>query len=138
MAITAVDVREYILDRNISDNALDLDLAFSDEEIVSAMKRAAREFNSIPPFVCTVKPDDLSDDTNLFLDGIAAQLYISRMSKLQRSDIDYTAGGVTTNLVSKQIEHLKSGIEFHNARFQEAAKAVKIGINLRQAYGQVG
>ena len=136
--ITAIDVREYILDRSIADNALDLDLTFDDAEIISAMKRAAREFNSIPPFVSRVNPDQLPDDTNLFLDAIAVQLYISRLSKLQRSDIDYTAGGVTTNLVAKQLEHLQSGIKFHDERFRSAATALKIGINLQQAYGQVG
>lgn len=129
------DVRDYVWDRSLDDNYLELDLTFSDDEILNAMKRAAREFNSIPPYVSKVEPARLPNDTNIFLDATVAQLYISRLNQLSRDDIDYTAGGVSTNLVQKQIEHMRLLGREHQARFKEAAANYKITRNLRDAFG---
>jgi hypothetical protein len=138
VSLTIQNVRDYILDRSVEDNALELDLAFSDAEVRDAFKRAAREYNSIPPFVGHADPEALPDDTNLFLDATVQQLYISRLSRLQRNDMDYTAGGVTVDLEKRQIAHLKEMVQFHRDRFRETARAVKVSINLRRAYGKVG
>lgn len=132
--ITATDVRNFIFDRNIEDNDLLIDLNFSEAEIKDAMVRAAREFNSIPPFVETAYADCLSGDTNMFLDATAAQLYISEMSKLMRNDIDYNSGNVTTNLVAKRIEHLKTLYKVHAERFKEVAKQYKLSMNINAGF----
>lgn len=136
--ITIQDVREYVLDRDVQDDALGFDITFSDAEIESAMKRCAREFNSIPPYVFAVRPDALPDDSNIFLDGVVLHLYIARMAKLQRADFDYTAGGLQANVVAKELGHLKDRIPFYDERFRSAAQNIKIGVNLQGAYGQVG
>jgi len=136
--ITEEDVRNYILDRTLEDNELQLDLTFSPEDISNAMVRAARDYNSLPPFVGGVEASKLPNDTNMFLDGIAAQLYISRLSKLSRNDMDYTAGNVTTNIVQKQIGHLQNLIKMHRDFFREAALAQKVFINHSLAWGQIG
>jgi len=130
------DVRNYIWDRNVEDNDLELDLTFSDEEIIEAMKRCAREYASIPPYVGSVSPGHLPNDTNMFLDGTVAQLYISRLNQLSRNDIDYAAGGVQTNLVKKQIEHMRQLAREHMQRFKEPAMQYKITLNLRNAFGR--
>lgn len=132
--ITINDVRLYILDRQVSDNDLDLDLTFSDAEIEDAMKRAARAYNSIPPFVSTVTWSNLPDDTNIFLDAIAEQLYLSLLAKLTRNDIDYTAGDVQVNLVAKRIDHLKALIKDHKERWETTAKGIKVATNLSMAF----
>jgi len=132
--ITNEDVRLYILDRSIEDNDLDLDLSFSDQEIASAMQRASRAWNSIPPFVSQVIWPHLPADTNVFLDATAEQLYLSLISKLQRNDIDYTAGGVGTNIVSKRIEHLKWQIKECRERWMAVARDIKVTRNINQAY----
>jgi hypothetical protein len=132
--LTHEDVRLYILDRSVEDNDLDLDLAFADEEIDAAMRRAARAWNSIPPFISQVTWPYLPDDTNVFLEATAEQLYIALLSKLQRNDIDYTAGGVGTNLVSKRIEHLKWQIQDCRGRWQQVAHDIKLTHNLKQAF----
>lgn len=132
--LTPEDVRFYIMDRNIADNDLLLDLNFSEEEIRNAMVRAAREYASIPPLVDTVCPDCLPMDTNLFLDGTAAQLYVSELSKLMRNDIEYTSGGVTTNLVSNRIKHLKELIKLHQERFVTTATTLKMTTNIHSAF----
>lgn len=136
--LTIDDVRNFIWDRSAADNQLEIDLAFSDEEIRDAMKRAAREYNSVPPFVSGADPAALPSDTNLFLDATVFQLYISRISRMQRNDIDYSAGGVTVELEKKQIAYMKEMIPFHRDRFLEATKAQKIFRNLRNAFGRVG
>ena len=96
MALTEKDVRAFIQDRNAADNS-GLDLAFSPEDVKDAMRRAAREYNSVPPlFIGVGNGDCLPDDTNIFLDATAEQLYLSELARLARSDIDYSAGGVVT------------------------------------------
>jgi hypothetical protein len=136
--ITEEDVRNYVLDRTIEDNELEMDLTFSSEEIADAMRRCARSYNSITPMVSFVDADCLSSDTNVFLDGVVAQLYISRMSKLMRNDVDYTAGNVGVNIVEKQIKHLGEMAKYHKAEFITAAKAIKCTINTMNAWGQLG
>jgi hypothetical protein len=60
------------------------------------------------------------------------------MSRMQRNDIEYDAGGVNTALEKKQIAYMKEMIPFHMQRFREAATAQKIHRNLRSAFGRVG
>ena len=134
MAITHKDVRYYLLDRTVEDNDLDLDLSFSPDEIEDAMKRAARAYNSVPPFVGSVTWNNLPDDTNLFLDAIAEQLYLSLLAKLTRNDIDYVGGDVQINLVAKRIAHLKELIKDHRARWRETARDIKVAANLSKAF----
>lgn len=132
--ITSDDVRMYIFDRSIEDNDLLLDLNFSEEEIANAMVRAAREYASIPPYTSTVNPGCLPADTNMFLDAITAQLYMSEMNKLMRNDIDYASGNVTTNLVAKRIKHLAELVKLYQERFKLAAKEWKLSENVSMGF----
>ena len=136
--ITEEDVRMFLLDRSIEDNGLDLDLSFSHEEIAEAMRRCAREFNSIPPRISSVSPESLPNDTNLFLDGIAEQLYLSKVANMARNDFDYTAGGVTTNIEAKRLKHFTDLIQLHRQRFRDTATSIKVQYNWEQAYGTIG
>ena len=63
---------------------------------------------------------------------------ILEISRMQRNDIDYSAGGMTVELEKKQIAYMKEMIPFHRDRFLEATKAQKIFRNLRGAFGRVG
>ncbi len=133
-ALTTEDVRMFLLDRDATDNDLELDLAFSDEEIKSAMERAARSYNGIPPYVHNVSPNALPGDTNLFLHAAAEQLLRSLLSKLRRNDVDYTAGGVGVNIVTKRIAHLEREIREHRELWQEEATSRKLYININLGY----
>jgi hypothetical protein len=128
--ITAEDVRNFMLDRSAKDNPVQLDLVFAETEIDDAMRRAARDYNSLPPYTIKIDPTRLPGDTNIFLDAIAEQLCISRMSKLMRQDFDFVAGGVETNQVRTEISHLKSLIELYGTRWREPAKQIKATIAL--------
>jgi hypothetical protein len=119
----------------MEDNPMQLDLVFSDGEIADAMKRAARAYNAIPPFVSRVSSDSLPDDTNMFLDAIAMHLYISRYAKLSRQDVDYSAGNLTANEVRAQLAHMKEMIQAHKVMFEETARSHKTWINASQAWG---
>jgi hypothetical protein len=136
--ITVEDIRLYILDRTIEDNDMDKDLSFSDEEIIAAMERAAREYNSIPPYVGCVEADALPKNTNMFFDATVQQLYIAELNRMSRNDIDYDAGGVSTNLEAKRIEHLKQLSRDHGERFREAATNLKIHTNWMDGFGKIG
>ena len=136
--LTVDDVRSYIWDRTAQDNEIEMDLVFSSEEILRAMTSAAREYNSIPPFVAQVTDSQLPGDTNMFLDAVVMFLYISRMSRMQRNDIQYDGGGETVDLEKKQIEYMKQMIPFHQQRFKEAASARKTFTNLRSCFGRIG
>ena len=136
--ITVDDIRMYILDRFISDNELDKDLSFGDEEILAAMERAAREYNSIPPYVNGARADCLPKDTNMFFDAIVQQLYIAELNRAKRNDIDYDAGGVVTSLEAKRIKHLEDLAKDHGERFREAAQNRKIFINYSNGFGPIG
>lgn len=135
--ITVEDVRNYMIDETPDDTGIDI--AFSDDDIRQAMVRAAREYNSIPPRVADADPSKLSARTNMFLDAIAVQLYKSELQKLTRDDIDYSAGGVSTNIVSKRIDHLRSTlIPQHDQSFKSAAHTEKLEINISNSFGPVG
>ena len=132
--LTSEDIRFFIFDRTIADNDLLGDLNFSEAEIQNAMSRAAREYGSIPPYTSTVHPSCFPGDTNMFLDAVAAQLYLSELNKLMRNDIDYTSGNVTTNLVAKRIAHLKELYKQHQERFTSTAKQWKLTENINGGF----
>ena len=133
--ITVEDVRHYIMDRTPDDNDLLVDIAFDNNEIRQAMVYAARDYNSIPPLVAFVSPEYLPARTNMFLDCIVKHLYIMSLAQLTRNDVDYTSGGVATNLVGKRISHLRDLIAFHQQQFIEAASNEKLLINIDDAFG---
>lgn len=132
--ISPASVRAFIWDRKASDNQIDMDLTFSDEEIREAMMSAAREYNSIKPYVGTADPTRLDGSTNIFLDGTVAYLYIARMSNMQRNDLEYTAGGVTVTMEQRQIAYMKDMIPFHMDRFKKAATDRKLAHNISQGF----
>lgn len=136
--ITIADIRTYLLDQTASDNQVLQTLAFSDEQIETAMKTAAREFHSIPPDSIRVQASSLPDDTNLFFDGISAALLRSEIARLARNDIDYSGGSVHVNTTGKRLEHFKVLEQHHQSRFERATVQLKKVRNIRNAMGQIG
>lgn len=126
-------VRHYIYDRTVSDNPLELDLQFSDEEIGYAMQFAAMRYNEIPPYVQTVDPAALPFAAT-FLAGICYHLCLGLLFKLQRNDLDYSAGNVTVDINKRRIEHLKQWLKMFGDEFEQRAKEIKMTINLHAAF----
>jgi hypothetical protein len=137
--LTIEDVRNLMLDRGPDDNDISIDLTFSDEEITDAMVRAAREYNSIPPYgVDSISPDYLPMETNLFLYGTAKQLCLSRKAKLMRNDIDYSAGNVQVSPAKKEIQYLDALQKEFRDYFIMEAKQRKVTMNVMNGFGIIG
>jgi len=128
------DVRHFIMDRSVEDNALHLDLYFDEGEILKAMRYAAMEFNSIPPFVINVNPENMPAHI-AFLYGITYHLYLAKLQQLGRNDITYNAGGVTTTLVKDQVEFLTSMLPMYKQEFTTLSKQIKLKTNISNSFG---
>ena len=129
------DVRHFLFDRTVQDNDLDLDLAFSDDEIARAMGHAAATYNDTQPRIARadVSPDRLPNGS-LFRYGAAYHLYLSKLQQLMRNDFDYQAGNVTVELNKRRIEHLKQLVKSFGDEFKTLAREHKVLINLEQVY----
>jgi len=136
--ITVADVREDMLDRAATDHLVLNDLAFTDEDIEWGMKGCARKFNSLPPDVACAVWDKLPDDTSVFFDGVAWALIRRWKRNIAMNDMDYSAGGVTANVNGKLMQNLDALEKQLESQFVDGATAIKIRINLRHAYGQIG
>ena len=136
--IAIADVRDDMLDRTAADHLVLTDLAFTDADIEWAMKAAARNFNSITPLVAYAVWDALPDDTNIFFDGIAAALYRRWKGNVAVNDMDYSAGGLNASVQGNLMKNLDRVEKEADERFRTAAKDLKIVMNIRSAFGQIG
>lgn len=133
--ITVQDIRDFIRDRSADDNDLELDIMFTDEEILQAMKSAARAYNSIPPLsVASVNWQRLPDHNNIFFHATAEYLFRAWVTQMRRNDMDYTAGGAAANLIRRRIEHMSAEIPEHRQLWEVAARDHKNFVNINQAY----
>lgn len=138
MAITIQSVRSFVADQQVSENAVDMDLRFSTEDIHEAMKDAARAYNGEPPLISMVNPDALPSDVDCFFYGIAYHLYLRRMLVLQDEDLEYSAGGVTANYAARQLGHIQQMLPRLRDEFYRKIRTIKSTINYRRGYGRVG
>jgi len=136
------DVRRFVLDRMLDDNEIDLELFFTDVEIVTARRLAVAFYNEIPPYVENISLTSCNEDCLpapiMFLNGIAHQLYLAKLQKLQKEDVDYQAGGMTVNIIKKRIAYITSNIKGFKDEFQNLAVSRKTHINYSSAFGRVG
>lgn len=134
--VTSDMVRTFLYDRTAEDNPLELDLQWSDEELVAAMKLAALRLHGLPPQVWRIRVDCIPEPLeNSFLLMTCAQLMLSLMLKLQRGDFDYSAGGMQVDRDKRRIEYLAKWSEALKTEALTEAKQLKIAENLNQAYG---
>lgn len=137
--LTTQDVRLFMLDHQVENNLLDLDLAWSEEEILNAMRRTAMMFNEIEPISGNLAINPLSLPTSYtILTGVAYQLYLSTLQKYQRNDLDYSVGGVKTNLFSHRIKHFTQMMQFLKEEFETKANSIKTAENINNAWGVIG
>jgi len=139
-AIDFEDVRLFVMDRAVEDNAIDLVANyFSDEEILAAMQRAAQAFNEITPYVYDIEVcDNKLPYKTYLLNGIGYYLYLSKLQKLAKEDLDYNAGGMQVNLIGKRMKHFQTYLQLFKQDFMQGAQAEKVASNYQGAFGQVG
>ena len=135
-------VRRFVLDRTVEDNAIDLEIFFSDEEIDFARELAVGHYNEIPPYVDKITltatnkaglPYPLA-----FLSGISYYLYLGKLQKLQKEDLDYNAGGMQVDLIKRRINHLAGNISNFKQEFLQLVTQQKVASNYQDAFGQIG
>ena len=136
--ITEQDVREEMRDRSAADHLVLPDVAFTSEDIAYAMRKVARRFNSIRPFVISVEAHKLPDRNSVFFDGIAWALLEVMLLNTGMNDMDYSAGNVSANVQGKLATNLEKLVAKYEKRFVEDATTWKISTNLLGFYGQVG
>ncbi len=136
------DVRRFVLDRMIDDNEIDLELFFSDAEIITARRLAVATYNELPPYVDKIQLNSCNQDCLpapiMFLNAIAYQLYLSKLQKLHKEDVEYQAGGMTVNIIKKRIAYITGTIKIFKDEFINLATARKTHINYSSAFGRVG
>lgn len=131
-------VTEEMVRDHLADHAGEFGCTFSAEQIDAALEYAARRYNSVPPIMCAVTPDQLPATTTVFLDGAAAHLCRVRLRMLASQDITFSAGGVNTNTVAKEIEHYKRLEAMYMSDFLEQAKTIKVTRAIRSVGGKIG
>jgi hypothetical protein len=136
--ITIADVREDMLDRQAEDHLVLTDLAFTDDDILWAMKSAARKYNSLRPLGYDVRWDRLPEHTSLFFDGIAWALLRRWQRNVAMNDLDYEAGGMSASVHGSLNKNLSRLVEKLEQEFVEAATALKTTLNVRAAFGKIG
>ena len=136
--ITEQDVREEMRDRSAADHIVLPDIAFTSEDIAYAMRKVARRFNSIRPFVMSVDASRLPDFNNVFFDGIAWALLEGMRLNASMNDMDYSAGNVSSSVQGKLVSNLDKLVPMYEQRFVADAASMKLSANLEDAYGQVG
>lgn len=134
-------IRRFVLDRMIDDNVIDLELYFTEEEINHARYLAVANWNEIPPYVGSISLTTCHECLpypTIFVNGISYYLYLSKVQKIQKEDLDYNAGGMQVDLNKRRIAHLTSNIKFFKEEFVSLAAARKTHINYQGAWGQIG
>lgn len=139
--ITLSAMRFWIMDRTPADNPLEGDLMFTDEEITAAMVHAAREYNSLPPFIHRVDPRCLDDSTNLFFEATAEMLYKMKLHSLKRNAFEYSGGNVKVdadNLQIKFLDELVKDLQTGPTSWRNTAMQLKLKIDTTNYYSTFG
>lgn len=138
--LTIQDVREFLLDESPDDNDVEMDLFFSDKQILSAMKRTAAEYQSmIPTGIDTgVTAATLpGGDTSIFLLGVASYLYQSAMHKIARNTLAWQTGDTSVDLNKTRFEMFKLLQQEYDQQWKQQARLRKANINRNQAYAYI-
>lgn len=137
--LTPEDMRAFVLDQEISQNLLELDLAWSEPEIEDAMDRCRMMWDAVPPAADSLRlGGSRLPREYVFQVGTAYQMYLTKLQEIMRNDMEYTIGGVQVHIDGTQIKHFKELMGILRGEFTELAGARKETLNLQGAYGTVG
>lgn len=117
----------------------DQDLVWSDADLQAALDAVAREYNSLPPFVGSIRDSSrLPADTNMFLDGAGAFAIERWLRRKQRERTAFEAGGISTDPDGPLIDTMGKLAAEMRQRFTTAATAAKANRNWLDAFRRVG
>lgn len=137
--LTIKFVRDAIQDRFPSDNEIEQDQFFSDEEILHAMHEAANAYNGLAPIgVDVVTPQHMpAVGTNVFLDCTIAMLYKQAIHKLTRNLITWQTGDTQVDVDKTRMQAFDAARKIAEEMWRAEAKDRKIDINRRQCYAYI-
>lgn len=134
--LTIADVREELQDRTPGDNTIDCDLAFSDDEIKHAMKRAAAAYNSLPPLdVENVAWNNMPANSSIFMECVISQIYKAQIHRLARNQLQWQTGDTTVNFEATRMQAYQQLQQQAEQAWKEAAAARKAEINRNSIWG---
>lgn len=134
--LTIETIREELQDRTPADNTIDCDLAFTDEEILHAMERAAAAYNNLPPVgVEYVSAKCLPDNTNIFLDATLSHLYKSQINRLARNLMTWQTGDTTVEFEKTRMGAYQALRQQLEESWRQEAKERKMEINRSLVWG---
>ena len=131
------DIRHFIWDRTVNDNPIELDLVFSDAEIGNAFRYAAFQYNSIPPYISTIRgPGDVTDNrlTYPVMLAVIYHLFLAKASQLSRQDIDYSAGNMSVDFTKRRIEYLTKWAKAFKDESMQGMQAYKLMVNINSGF----
>lgn len=134
--ITIAKVREEMQDRTPADNSIDCDQAFSDEEIMHAMERAAAVYNSMAPIgIGSVSAKAMPMDLSFLMDAVVCQLLKSAVHKLSRNLIKWQTGDTSVDLESTRMQAYQQIMQTLDQQWRQDAKEYKMEINRSLCWG---
>ena len=131
------EIRMYLRDTYPEENYLLEGLEFQDTEIAMAVERAIRYFNEVPPHL-----DLFRATTNNFpwryhlLEGVLGQLYRIAANSDRKNNLQYSAGGLSVNDVSKEQNYLQAS-QLHWQSYQQFVESKKYELNMLSFYAYI-
>ena len=126
-------VREHMADVSIEQNLLEMDLTWSEPEIISCMKLAADRFNEMNPQVVTISPS-CNKYPAMFLDGVGYYMLRMKIMGWMRNDVSFTAGNMETSPHKARIKHLQPVAKDLQESFITQIKEIKVAANAKAAF----
>lgn len=134
--ITIEKVREEMQDRTPADNTIDCDQAFSDEEIMYAMERAAAAYNSMAPMgIGVVSAKAMPMGLSFFMDAVVSQLLKSAIHKLSRNLMKWQTGDTNVDLENTRMQAYSAIRKELEQSWRTEAKEYKMELNRAQVWG---
>lgn len=127
------EVREFIGDKVENNHLLD-GVEFSNTRIDLAMQVAIDRFNMIPPIGATniyMFPSKL-----ILLYGTLAALFDGQAALLARNHFSYQDGGISVPVEERMALYRELAVSYSQL-FETSAKAIKIQMNIDEAWGGV-
>lgn len=134
--ITIAKVREEMQDRGPADNSIDCDYAFTDEEIMHAMERAAASYNALAPIgIGAVSAKAMPDHMSFLMDAVVCQLLKSAIHKLSRNLMTWQTGDTNIELEKSRMTAYQAIRQELEQSWKQEAKEWKMEINRSLCWG---
>lgn len=137
MTLTIQEVRDEVRDRYPADHTVHIDIIYTDDDILSAMRSCARRYNSIEPRTSCVSGEALPGDDSMFMDGTVAALFRRSRNSAALNELPFSAGDVQFNADTVLKNNLEKLASEYSERFESAAKQRKLSENIAASFRRI-